>query len=169
MSGTATVAVFRPAVLPDALPAEPDRTACPGRALVVFCDDDGRIAWLRLLRPGFRHAFVAIQDGPHWITVDPLSPHTEVALQTLPDGFDLAGWFRGQGMTVQETRLCRDRRQPAPWAPFTCVEAVKRVLGLHAPWVLTPWQLHCHLQQASVSTGLPDINPKLLEGQPWPV
>src|SRR3954466_12569602 len=29
----------------------------------------------------------------------------------------------------------------APWAPFTCVEAAKRVLGLHVRRVMTPWQL----------------------------
>jgi hypothetical protein len=33
----------------------------------------------------------------------------------------------------------------APVRPFTCVEAVKRLIGIHAPWTLTPWQLFGHL------------------------
>ncbi|WP_114393160.1 hypothetical protein [Oleisolibacter albus] len=119
------------------------------RALVVFCDSEaGGLWWLRLLKPGFRHVFVALEDGAHWITVDPLSPHTDVAVQPVPAGFDLAGWFRRQGMTVVQTRLCRPPARPLPPAPFTCVEAVKRILGLWAPAVLTPWQLHRHLVRA---------------------
>lgn len=113
-------------------------------ALVVFCDG-ARPAWVRLLTPGFRHVFVALRDGPWWVTVDPLSQHMEVRVQPVDPGFDLAAWFRGRGLTVVETAVDRDRPLPAPWAPLTCVEVVKRVLGLHAPLVFTPLQLHRRL------------------------
>ncbi|MFC7334730.1 hypothetical protein [Rhodocista pekingensis] len=135
--------------MPPALPVPPADAPggppfpAPLRALVVFCD--GRQPrWVRLLRPGFRHVFVALCDGAHWVTLDPLSPRTEVAVQPVPAAFDLAGWFRDHGLTVLEATPAVPAR-PAPPAPFTCVEAVKRVLGLHAPWVLTPWQLYRRL------------------------
>ena len=59
-------------------PAAPPRAE--PRAWVVFCGD-ADLWWLRLLRPGFRHCFVALNDGTHWITMDPLSPHLEIAVQ----------------------------------------------------------------------------------------
>jgi len=115
---------------------------------VVFCDGTD-LAWLRLLKPGFRHVFVALADAGRWLTLDPLSPHTELAIQPVDAAFDLAGWFRDRGLTVVETTLDRSRSRPAPVALFTCVEAVKRVLGLHAPFILTPYQLYRHLARAA--------------------
>ncbi|MEK9725491.1 MAG: hypothetical protein VW405_18710, partial [Rhodospirillaceae bacterium] len=71
---------------------------------------------------------------------NPTSRGTEVAVF---DGLTLHGiatWFLDHGHTVV---CCRVREAPAriaPVRPFTCVEAVKRVLGVRAPWALTPWQ-----------------------------
>jgi len=124
------------------LPAAPPRP--DPRAWVVFCGE-AEIWWLRLLRPGFRHCFVALNDGAHWITVDPLSPFMEVAVQPVPADFDLTGWFAERGHAVVPAPVRRDHLRPAPWAPFTCVEAAKRVLGLHDRWVVTPWQLYRRL------------------------
>jgi hypothetical protein len=119
-----------------------------GLALVVF-GDATTLRWLRLLRPGFRHCFLAVNDGRHWITYDPLCHSTEIAVQPVPAAFDLAAWYRAQGHVVVETRIRRgnggDGRGTMPWRPFTCVEAVKRALGLDAPDVWTPWQLYRHL------------------------
>jgi hypothetical protein len=58
-------------------------------------------------------------------------------------------------MRVVETRIRPAPRRPAPLRPYTCVEAVKRILGLHAPWVITPWQLYGLLRkQPAVEIGL---------------
>ena len=32
-----------------------------------------------------------------------------------------------------------------PLRPYSCVESVKRILGIRAGLVLTPWQLYRHL------------------------
>lgn len=119
-------------------------SAAGPRAWVAF---EGRTDawWLRLLKPGFRHCFVVVEDGGRWIVVDPVSPFTHVALVTPPGKGGVAGWLAGMGLTVVETAVCRTHTRPAPWAPFTCVEAVKRVLGLHAARIVTPWQLYRHL------------------------
>lgn len=114
-------------------------------ALLVFCADT-EIAWLRrLLRPGFRHVFVALPAPGGWITVDPLSTRLEVAFHPLAADMDLAGWFRAQGHLV----LPVPRQVPMPprtlLAPLTCVSVAKRLLGIDAPFVLTPWQLYRHL------------------------
>jgi hypothetical protein len=46
---------------------------------------------------------------------------------------------------VAAAPIRRDHLRPAPLAPFTCVEAAKRVLGLHDRRVVTPWQLYRRL------------------------
>ncbi|MFY8095566.1 MAG: hypothetical protein ACOVN0_18965 [Niveispirillum sp.] len=115
-----------------------------GAALLVFCHDT-EIAWLRILRPGFRHVFVALPVAGGWITLDPLSTRLEAEYHPLPADTDLAAWFRARGHPV----LITAQRPPIPaqWplAPFTCVTLVKRVLGIRAAWVQTPWQLYRHL------------------------
>lgn len=112
----------------------------PGRALAVF-SGKADLSWLRLLRPGFRHCFVALEEAGRWITVDPLAGYTDVAVQPVPAAFDLAGFYRERGFTVVETRR-RRRIRPAPLLPATCVEVAKRVLGIASWRVVTPGQLH---------------------------
>lgn len=104
--------------------------------------------WLRLLRRGFRHCFIIINDGNGWVSLDPLLNHTDVQVyRHLPADFDLPSWLKGRGLLVMRADLDRTKKRPAPLMFFTCVEAVKRVLGLHARFVLTPWQLYRHLQK----------------------
>ncbi len=35
--------------------------------------------------------------------------------------------------------------------PLTCVEAIKRLVGLESAWTLTPWQLFRRLQRDPLS------------------
>ncbi len=111
------------------------------RVLVIF---SGRteLWWLRLLKPGFRHVSLALCGPRGWLLLDPLSHQTLITDTGLPPGADLAGHYRALGLTVLETRLRAAPRRLAPVRPLTCVEMAKHVLGLHAPWVLTPWQLY---------------------------
>ena len=106
------------------------------------------LPWLKLLKPGYRHCFALLNDGTHWITFDPLSNYTEIAVHHVPVDFDLPRWFSMRGMQVVKADLKRIKR-PAPWMIFTCVEAVKRVLGLHKIFIFTPWQLYRYLQRQS--------------------
>lgn len=131
----------RPVPVPAAVPAMPAVAA-----YVVFCARTD-LAWLRVLRPGFRHCFLALNDGRHWLTLDPLATYTEVAVQPVPADFDLPDWYRAEGHIVVPAAVDRGRARPAPWAPYTCVEAVKRALGIHDRWLLTPYQLYRHLRR----------------------
>lgn len=114
-------------------------------ALVVFTGAT-EIAWVRvLLREGFRHCFVLVQQNGRWISFDPLAHRIDLDIPDVPDGFDMSGWLRGQGFTVVRARVDRRPGPPALFAPFSCVEAVKRVLGVRAWRVVTPWGLYRHL------------------------
>ena len=114
------------------------------RALAVFGGEPAA-AWLKILKPGFRHCFAALDDGTRWLTLDPLSHRLELVATAAPSAFDLAGHYRSRGLTVAEVIPGPVPLKPAPLGFFTCVEAVKRALGLHAPWVATPYQLYRHL------------------------
>ena len=113
-----------------------------GTAIAVFHDRGG--GWLRpFLKPGFRHCFCAVVAGDYWIVVDGRRglPAIEVAAAA---SYDLAAFYRGLGYTVATVSM----PPAAPRLPFalaTCVGAVKRVLGIRAPFALTPYRLWARL------------------------
>ncbi|WP_185961496.1 hypothetical protein [Telmatospirillum sp. J64-1] len=118
------------------------------RALVVFSGETG-LVWLRWLRPGFRHCFLLLEDESGWLAYEPLVHRTEILRLDIPPAFDLRRWYEERGHVVVETRLFpADSRRPR-LGIYSCVEAVKRVLGIQAPLVLTPWQLYRHLCAAT--------------------
>jgi hypothetical protein len=111
------------------------------RALVVFGGRTG-MPWLRWLRPGFRHCFIAVADGGCWLTIDPLLHRLEVRATGLDSGFDLVGAYREMDLTVVAVTPRPVALRRAPLGVFTCVETVKRVLGIRARRIVTPWQLY---------------------------
>lgn len=128
-------------------PQEPPRTA-----LVMFADRH-EMKCLRWLRRGFRHCFVAVETDGGWVVYDPLSHQTDLAYANGATAEDLARWYRRHELVVVQTRISKAPMRMAPIRPYTCVEAVKRVLGLHEPHVWTPWQLHQHLSAGNDETG----------------
>ena len=121
------------------------------KAWVVFSGQTD-LAWLRLLKPGFRHCFVLLNDGQRWVTLDPLSNYMEVAVHHyVPPEFDLPRWLAARGFKVVQSEIAHEKK-PAPFMLFTCVEAVKRVLGLHKRFIITPWQLYRHLTKTHTNT-----------------
>lgn len=115
----------------------------PVKAWVIF-SGQADLPWLKILKPGFRHCAVLMNDGQNWITIDPLSNYTDVTVHHVPLEFDLPLWMHDRGHVVAPAPIQRIMR-PAPCSLYTCVEAVKRVLGIHRRMIITPWQLYCHL------------------------
>ena len=111
-----------------------------GSALVVFADSS--LKCLRHLRKGFRHCFVAVLGSTGWIIMDPLSHRTDLGVVQGLSTSEMAAWYARRGFRVVRTRVQAAPVQLAPLGLYTCVEAVKRVLGIHNRWVVTPWQLY---------------------------
>lgn len=114
-------------------------------AFVVFSGDAG-LRWLGVLKPGFRHCFAVFRRQGSWVIYNPLSHQTEiVVLGERPVGA-LVQWYREQGFTIVRCRIHPAPRTAAPWQLFTCVEAIKRLLGIHTWKIITPWQLFRYLK-----------------------
>ncbi len=132
------------------------------KAWVVFRDKT-ELGILKPLKRGFRHCFVILNDGKRWISVDPLSNHMDVLVHDLDPDFDLPGWMAERDCTVLAAPIARDKMCMAPILPFSCVEAVKRVLGIHAWHILTPYQLYSYLQRRQFVFAAPSTTQKLKE------
>lgn len=119
----------------------------PVRAFVVFSGETDLLMLRLFLKRGFRHCFLVLHDGKHWLSIDPLASHMEVkAYHHLPEDMDLAGWLQGRGYTVIEAPIfTQNTKAGLTW--MCCVEVVKRCLGLRAFGVWTPWQLYRHLSR----------------------
>lgn len=124
----------------------------PTEAWVVF-SGEADIWWLKMLKPGFRHCFVVARDEKNWIVLDPLSPHLEIAVLPLPRSFDLPTWLETQNLKVLSAPITRHHKKSAPLNVFSCVEVIKRFLGIHVRNIMTPWQLYCHLTKESYAHG----------------
>ena len=116
----------------------------PTRAWVVFTDQS-ELKFVRCLKRGFKHCFVLIHDGQRWISIDPMANYMDVLVHDLPGDFDFARWLEEEGHHIVRAQLARNIMTCAPVMVFTCVEACKRILGIHKSTILTPWQLYRYL------------------------
>ncbi|MCK5385283.1 MAG: hypothetical protein KAJ29_06865 [Alphaproteobacteria bacterium] len=120
-----------------------------GKRVWVVFTDQSELKYVRMLKRGFRHCFILIHDGRSWISIDPMANYMEVLVHDLPGEFDFALWLKERGHNVVEAKLIRNIMTCAPVMLFTCVEACKRILGVHKLLILTPWQLYCYLAKQS--------------------
>lgn len=119
---------------------DPPGAHVPPDTLVVF-EDEG---CLRFLARGFRHCFVARRGRQGWVLMDGRMGVPELEAIAPPE-YDLAAAYRAMGHRVIATRR-RRARMLWPFMAATCVGAAKRLLGIHAWWVITPRQLWRYLE-----------------------
>ena len=127
---------------------------------VAFTDQTD-LAFLKILKRGFRHCFVLVHDGMRWISFDPLAGHTELmSYPELGAEFDFPAHLRRTGHTMVKVKNVQQDHKPSRMAPVmihTCVEAVKRLIGVRGFFILTPWQLYRHLIQFQTNTQMKEI------------
>ncbi len=114
-------------------------------ALVVFSGQTD-VWWLKFLRREFRHCFVFVRMGERWVAIDPMLHHWDVSLPDIETSFDLKAWLEDQGYRVIETKILIPERRYFPPLFLSCVEVVKRIIGLQKPYILTPYQLYRYLK-----------------------
>ncbi|MFP4098018.1 MAG: hypothetical protein ACLFP8_06385 [Alphaproteobacteria bacterium] len=122
------------------------------QAWVVFTDQS-ELKFVRFLKRGFRHCFVLIHDGRRWVSIDPMANYMEVIIhEDVTENLDVIAFLKQRGHHVARACLSRNITTAAPVMLFTCVEACKRILGIHKRSILTPWQLYRHLSKKELKT-----------------
>lgn len=129
---------------------------------LVFVDSPAR--YLRFLRPGFRHLFLAGHENGCWFSVEILTTGVDFCtaepmlldsqhigcwdVNVIKQRFEDAEnsrlqWWWKQGYTAVPVHPTKGRR--SFMGILNCVGLAKRFLGIRAPWVITPHALYMHL------------------------
>lgn len=127
------------------------------KAWIVFTGQTD-LKHLVFLKKGFRHCFVVMQDGPQWITIDPLASHIELKTHDVTRVLNLPKWLEQEGHVVIEAQMKR-QAQLAPLQIMSCVEVAKRIIGVRNRFILTPYQLYRHLacQNSKITSPKPKL------------
>lgn len=118
----------------------------PATTWIVFSNDTD-IPILKIFRRGFRHCFMIMQQNDRWILIDPRANKTDVQLLPHPKSFNFPRYYLEQGKTVLKIPTIKTPHKILSPFPVSCVETLKRLIGLHAWWVMTPYQFYKHLFQ----------------------
>ena len=122
------------------------RASLEQRVWIVFGGRADHL-WQRVLRPGFRHCFAAVEDDTGWLVLDPLTGRLLLGRLDVPPGFDLPRFYRRAGLRPVGPFILDEpaRGVGLGLAPYSCVALCRAVLGPHAPFALTPYGLYCQL------------------------
>lgn len=96
--------------------------------------------WGKLLKDGYKHVFAIKFDGLFWIKLDLTLGWTDYDVLA----YDYKDTIEDivNGRKTQFVDVWRKPRYRSLFAPWTCVEMMKSLLGIRAWWVFTPYQLY---------------------------
>lgn len=117
---------------------------------VVF-QDETSLWWLHLLKKNFRHCYVLLpmEQTNSYLELNPFSNQFVVRQYSFGASFDYLQALRQQGKLVCEVTTINTPNGCAPWFFFTCVEFVKRFMGLHDCSIITPYQLYQKISKSN--------------------
>ncbi len=110
---------------------------------VVFTDNTS-LWWLKPLRRGFRHCYILARIAPNnlWLELNPMSNQTFIFIRSLTEDLNYFQKLRHEGCKIVRLKVQAAELRPAPLNIFSCVEFVKRVVGIHKFSIITPYQLY---------------------------
>ena len=98
--------------------------------------------WTRFLKKGFYHCFLILGNGREWCVIDPVMHFTDfIVIKTL----NIEHLFIKRGYILVRTVPAVPDEIKFRLRPYTCVETVKRFLGIQGTNLWTPYQLFLHL------------------------
>ena len=98
--------------------------------------------WTKFLKKGFYHCFLILGNGREWCIIDPVMHFTDFIIVKTQH---IESFFLRQGYQLVRTTPHFPQKISFFLRPCTCVETVRRFLGIQAPNLWTPYQLFCHL------------------------
>ncbi|MDR3126093.1 MAG: hypothetical protein LBT92_00490 [Rickettsiales bacterium] len=109
----------------------------------VFCPESP-LWYLRFLR-GFKHCFAALRRGSRIVIVNPMESRIEIIESDLFCNADELIKALAPGSTVVRTKICES--EGYSFGIFSCVEVVKKILGIKDWRIATPMQLYRKLTE----------------------
>ncbi len=116
---------------------------------VVFEHSPKKRWYHRYLKPDFHHCYAMKKTAAEttWIVINPHLSHVEIdyrSTDTFPEPIDYAGHY----CKIVEFKATIDpMKTTCQLGILTCVDILKRVLGIQSFRVQTPYQLYRHLEQ----------------------
>jgi len=111
----------------------------------IFFEDANSIWWLRFLKAGFRHCFVLLVSREQKVAVllNPRSNQLDVQIFHNCDSDNIIkSYSLVDTRTTVRVHISQAPLKCAPLMFFTCVEFVKRLVGIHSFSIITPYQLY---------------------------
>lgn len=115
---------------------------------IVFVDETS-LWWLKLLKKGYRHCYVLfmLDDGLTWIEVNPMSNQIFLNVYKFLYEEDYIEILKKKsGTKICDVDINFVGLKVAPFGIFSCVELVKRIVGIHDFFIFTPYQLYKKLK-----------------------
>ena len=98
--------------------------------------------WMRFLKKGFYHCALLLGNGRDWILIDPLVHFTDVIVLK---NVRIREVMQAKGYRLIRTTPRIPNCTQLQLRPMTCVETVKRFLGIRSFKIWTPYQLFIFL------------------------
>jgi hypothetical protein len=107
---------------------------------IVFGESKHEHWFIRLLPPSFQHVLAVRDDGEYWTIINPLCSHIDTRVVLKGDCADIVQLYPNSIILSHKAVL---ESEAMTWCLGinSCVDVVKRVIGLRAFWVWTPRQL----------------------------
>ena len=99
--------------------------------------------WTHFLKKDFYHVALLIGNGFEWLLIDPIAHYTDLILIRRKNAPQI---LREKGYRLIRATPTVPSKIKFHLRPFTCVEAVKRFLGITNPKIWTPYQLFLYLK-----------------------
>ena len=94
--------------------------------------------WTRFLKKGFYHCLLILGNGYEWILIDPVWNYADLIFIR---NKNILSVFKEKGYQLLRTTPHLATTEKGHFRPLTCVEIVKRFLGISNPKIWTPYQL----------------------------
>ena len=94
--------------------------------------------WMRFLKKGFYHCALVLGNGHDWILIDPLVHFTDLIVLK---NVSVVQALKAKGYRLVRTTPRIPDLTGTKLRPLTCVEVVKRFLGINQTKIWTPYQL----------------------------
>ena len=114
----------------------------------VGFSDETTIPVLKLLKHGFRHCFVFFGDENYTFVLDPISNRLDLSFLPLGVG-QMLKLFALNNIKIVYVPKRFEVNKVSSTGIFTCVEVVKRILGISKFSIITPYRLYSFLNNTN--------------------